>query len=583
MSAEPSLSVVVPTYNVGIYLDDLMRSILRQDIADLEVIVVDDGSTDDTVARAEAFAASDGRVSVHRSPGSGGGSARNFGVELATGGLLMFADGDDLVPDGAYAALVALMADSDVDIALGRYLRFGSYDSVDVTQNWPGYRQDFAKVTLADEPSLIRGRACWNKMFRRSLWNEWGVTFPDVPRSNDIVPMTTALLKARNLAVTRQPVYLYRVRPGAHSMTSKAGEATSLLSYLEQETICAELVRADPRGVIHDTYTGLLFDSDVRVHLQRYVEALTSEDRALGSDDALISAKVAGLVEAFPRSATGAWGRRRRMHFIAAVARGETAALADAGITPDAEVQPTAPPLSLDRTWNAARVLLGYDADYARTVGRSLLARSLEVDAPVDEGVDQEILAAPELHVILQSLPYSERLILQALLEAGAHRDMVRELMRHPAPVAEITASTPRALSITVAASPPDWASAARVMAFEQSRERMVPLSEWRSVGEPEWRVDVAAGVPELPTGAWDLVIDFRGADLSMYRPVLPAGRIAEQSRLRRVIASPLQRGGGVTVVVRRTLVSRAIRVGPRRVSLALRQAVNRRRGESVR
>src|SRR5699024_2609168 len=118
-------SVVIPTHNVRPWLRQLLDSVLRQ-LDDLEVIVVDDRSDDGTVEDAGAAAARDPRVMVIASPGQGGGSARNAGAERARGRYLVFADGDDLIPDGAYAALTESLERSGSDMAVGDYLKFRS-------------------------------------------------------------------------------------------------------------------------------------------------------------------------------------------------------------------------------------------------------------------------------------------------------------------------------------------------------------------------------------------------------------------------------------------------------------------------
>src|SRR5699024_6993801 len=113
--AAPLLSVVVPTHNVRPWLRQLLDSVLRQ-IDDMEVVVVDDRSTDGTVDLAGAVADREPGVTAIAPPGEGGGSARNAGAARARGRYLVFADGDDLSPDGAYAALTASLEKSGSDM-----------------------------------------------------------------------------------------------------------------------------------------------------------------------------------------------------------------------------------------------------------------------------------------------------------------------------------------------------------------------------------------------------------------------------------------------------------------------------------
>src|SRR5919199_1390477 len=98
----PRVSVVVPIYNVARYVGECLQSIADQSVEDVEVIVVDDGSTDDSRAIAEAFAARDPRFRVIAQANGGLGHARNTGTDAATGEFVAYVDGDDMVPRNGY-------------------------------------------------------------------------------------------------------------------------------------------------------------------------------------------------------------------------------------------------------------------------------------------------------------------------------------------------------------------------------------------------------------------------------------------------------------------------------------------------
>ncbi|MEJ7795018.1 MAG: glycosyltransferase family 2 protein, partial [Nocardioides sp.] len=119
----PRLSVVVPAYQVADWLADSLASVIDQSFRDLEVVVVDDGSTDGTGELADRLAASEPRVRVVHQPNAGLGAARNVGVGHATGELLAFADSDDVVSPGAYERLVGSLDASGSDLAIGAVQR----------------------------------------------------------------------------------------------------------------------------------------------------------------------------------------------------------------------------------------------------------------------------------------------------------------------------------------------------------------------------------------------------------------------------------------------------------------------------
>ena len=91
--------------------------------------------------------------------------------------------------------------------------------TVDAATYWPAFDEERTLVRLAEAPSALRNRACWNRVFRRDFWDSAGISFPDASRSNDIEPMVHALTTARFDVVT-ETVYVYRDRPGPGSMTA---------------------------------------------------------------------------------------------------------------------------------------------------------------------------------------------------------------------------------------------------------------------------------------------------------------------------------------------------------------------------
>jgi hypothetical protein len=269
-SRHPTYSVVIPTHNVRPWLRQTLDSVLRQR-DDLEVIAVDDASTDGTLDLLREYAARDPRVRVLENDGSGGGSARNLGARSAAGEYLIFADGDDLIPDGAYAALVGSLERTGSDLAVGDYLKFRAVDTWRPTAAMPAFGRPSTGMMLTEEPSLLFSRPCWNRAFRTSFWRDAAIEFPDVPRSNDIVPMVTALTRARAIDIVEDIVYVYRERPGSGSMTARAGAAASLVSYLTQEAECARIVAGLGDEGVSRVFADLVWDRDGFVAVNRYL------------------------------------------------------------------------------------------------------------------------------------------------------------------------------------------------------------------------------------------------------------------------------------------------------------------------
>ncbi len=115
-AAAPRVSVIIPAYNCGPYIDETIESVARQTVPAHEIVVVDDGSTDGT---ADALARYGSRIVCRRQKNSGVSAARNAGAELATGDWLLFLDGDDALLPNALADLTACAATGEFGVVFG--------------------------------------------------------------------------------------------------------------------------------------------------------------------------------------------------------------------------------------------------------------------------------------------------------------------------------------------------------------------------------------------------------------------------------------------------------------------------------
>lgn len=222
----PRLSVVVPAYQVVGWLAAALDSILTQDFEDLEVIVVDDGSTDGTGELADDIAARDSRVKVVHQANAGLGQARNIGVRHATGELLAFADSDDLVTPRAYSRLVGSLDASGSDLAIGAVERLRGTQVSMTPLMRANHEQPRAGVRIDEAPLFLADVFAWNKVFRRSFWDQHALEFPSV-RYEDQPTMTQALVRARFDSLV-EPVYQWRVRDDGTSISQQRADLSDL-------------------------------------------------------------------------------------------------------------------------------------------------------------------------------------------------------------------------------------------------------------------------------------------------------------------------------------------------------------------
>jgi CDP-glycerol glycerophosphotransferase len=267
-AAVPRISVIVPIYNVERYLEQSLESAANQTFGDLEVIMVDDGSTDASAEIARGFAARDERFTLLTQANGGLSAARNTGLPHATGEYLAFLDSDDVLPPDAYERLLAALESSGSDFATGNVHRLSAWG----TSQAKFLERTFAETRLGthitrDRP-LLADRTAWNKLFKRSFWDAHGFTFPEGRVHEDIPVILPLHFLARSVDVLSDPVYLYRIRDdGALSITQRRLEPKVLIDRLtaieEVDRFLTEHKYDEPRH----WYEESVFADDLRYHL----------------------------------------------------------------------------------------------------------------------------------------------------------------------------------------------------------------------------------------------------------------------------------------------------------------------------
>jgi glycosyltransferase involved in cell wall biosynthesis len=239
----PLVSVVVPAYNVTDYLADCLQSILTQRDVRLEVVVVDDGSTDDSGDIADRVAAEDSRVRVVHQANAGLGAARNAGVRHCGGAYLAFADSDDLVVDGAYAAMVGSLESTGSDISIGAVERLRGGERFMTPLMKQNHAEPRSGVGIEEDPLLLADVFAWNKVFRRSFWDAADLAFPVDVRYEDQPALTRALVAAHGIDVLADPVYLWRVRTDGSSISQQRDDVRDLSDRLLTKRWSTQTVR----------------------------------------------------------------------------------------------------------------------------------------------------------------------------------------------------------------------------------------------------------------------------------------------------------------------------------------------------
>lgn len=195
MENNPKLSIVVPIYNAEKYIDNCMHSIGAQTFTDYEIILVNDGSTDNSDAICRKYQAEDSRVTYIKKKNGGAGSARNAGMDAAKGKYLAFPDVDDSFEPEMYADLYALAESGDYDMVFSgvKYYQQQQDGSLSYsrTQNIKALsytdRQQCRKNIMEFFPTTTIFDVPWNKLYKRSIVTENNIRFTDIRRCQDAV------------------------------------------------------------------------------------------------------------------------------------------------------------------------------------------------------------------------------------------------------------------------------------------------------------------------------------------------------------------------------------------------------------
>lgn len=211
VSSHPLISVIVPVYKVEPYLRRCLESICSQSYRNLEILCVDDGSPDDSIAILREFACHDHRIKVVRKPNGGLSSARNAALDIAKGEWVTGVDGDDWLEPGIYEKAVACLSD-DIDMLCFEMVpEWGGRvnESLDAGYRSYFYLREKGKLP-ADSQHLSWLNVCfWNKIWRRSLIEKYHMRFGEGMQHEDFAFYTLFMPDCRAVYLLGELGYHY--------------------------------------------------------------------------------------------------------------------------------------------------------------------------------------------------------------------------------------------------------------------------------------------------------------------------------------------------------------------------------------
>lgn len=268
------VSIIVPVYNTGKYLYDCLDSIINQSLMDIEIICVDDGSTDNSLEILEEYGEKDSRIRVFSIENSGLSIARNFGIEQANGEYIGFVDSDDYVDKFMFEKLYISCVQNDLDISLckislfddetGEVMNDLDYYNVSVLKGFEG------KVFNSDDTTPITCNIVvnsYNKIYRKSLLTDNSIEFPPHLIFEDEVFFIRTYLNAKRVSFVNEFLYYYRLnREGSITYLEKENNYVDMVYVYKRER---EIFRQANR---YSEYKVLLANRMLFLILARYTQ-----------------------------------------------------------------------------------------------------------------------------------------------------------------------------------------------------------------------------------------------------------------------------------------------------------------------
>lgn len=235
------VSIIIPVYNSSKYLKQCIDSLLNQKYEDIELICVDDGSTDDSLSILREYELKDSRVHIlqKKNEGKGAAAARNLGLDHSNGEYVIFLDSDDFFSSEMIMEMVDRADSTDSDMVLCRAERFDDRtgkrerDYEGINFGLLPKQEIFSYTDCPETIFQIADWIVWNKLFRRSMIVDNQLRFESIPISDDQYIPALALVVARRISVVDKVFVHYRVNTGVSQVDKQAKhpEAAYLATY----------------------------------------------------------------------------------------------------------------------------------------------------------------------------------------------------------------------------------------------------------------------------------------------------------------------------------------------------------------
>lgn len=231
------VSIIIPIYNVEEYLSRSLDSVLSQTYENIEIICINDGSTDNSLSILEQYKKLDDRIIIYNNTEhKTAADTRNFGIDVSTGEYIMFVDGDDYIASNYVESMVRYITESNSEVVISDYCTLNFWKDEADGKYWYYWQYDKVPYTT-DCVSIDKNNVnnflyfvvpCWNKIYLSKFLKSKKLKFPDIRIYEDVVFWGDVWLNVEKLAYTPKAYYFYR-KKRTGSLTTKRDEDVFLV------------------------------------------------------------------------------------------------------------------------------------------------------------------------------------------------------------------------------------------------------------------------------------------------------------------------------------------------------------------
>ena len=264
------VSVIIPAYNVEQYVERCVYSVTKQTYRNLEIILVDDGSTDCTGIICDKLAKEDNRISVIHKTNGGLSDARNAGIDVSRGEFISFVDSDDYIASDMLEHMMNAMCETDISmVVVGFWKQSGDAREYcgPTTERVVSSEEALKDIYIGHEIYP----ASWNKLYRRALFNNNRFAVGMINEDSEII--TKLLMECNRVALVSKPLYIYMIREGSITQSSfSSKDYNGIKAYRTAVDVCKKRKKSLlPYARYYETS---------RIY-NTYIELVTSDERMI--------------------------------------------------------------------------------------------------------------------------------------------------------------------------------------------------------------------------------------------------------------------------------------------------------------